>query len=90
MTPPPLAERHDPEVARLLGEQVSRALGMVAYAQADDTLLVATANPDDTLADRVARAISGRDVQLIAAADDEIAAVLDEVFGAGRRVIRRA
>lgn len=81
--PPALAEQHDPEAARLLGEQASRALGMVAYAQVDDTLLVATSNPDDTLANRVARAISGRDVQLIAAAEDEIAAVLDEVFGAG-------
>ncbi len=72
--------RHDPTVARLLSERVSRALGVVAYGLEGSTLLVASASTGDDVAARVAQAVPGYDVRLVQATPEVIDALLAEAF----------
>lgn len=75
--------RHDPTVARLLSERVSRALGVVAYGLEGTTLLVATASVDEQTRTHVENAVPGYNVRLVEASVEVIDALLAEAFPSG-------
>ena len=72
----------DPEVARQLGERVSRRLGVLALGVDGDTVDVATAAPFDASTLATVEAICGRTPVPVVAPPDRIAERLGEVFGA--------
>jgi glycosyltransferase XagB len=77
----PLTRDVDLTVARRIPEAVSRTLRLVACATEGDTLVVATATPEDDLAGRIAAATAGCEVRLVGASADVVDALLAEAFG---------
>ncbi|MBJ7472163.1 MAG: glycosyltransferase [Solirubrobacteraceae bacterium] len=74
--------RHDPTVARLLSERVSRTLGVVAYGLEGDTLLVASSSTSAEVAERVAQSVPGYEIRLVEASQVIVDALLDEAYPA--------
>ncbi|WP_205696578.1 glycosyltransferase family 2 protein [Conexibacter sp. SYSU D00693] len=72
----------NPLAARLLGPEVCRQYLMLPVAYVDGVVTVATAAPADDLSREVAASLTGRPVRFVVAAEDELLAAIDRLFGA--------
>lgn len=77
----PVSRELDRAIAARIPEDVSRALHLVACGIDGDTLVVATATPEDELSGRIAAATAGCEVRLVGATSETVDALLTEAFG---------
>ena len=70
------------EAARLLPEAICRGLRVLPLASTNGELVLATVAPLDPLGRALARALSGRETQLVVATPSALERALDRVFGA--------
>src|SRR3954468_1624 len=88
-------DRINPLVAQAMPEDVCRIFGVLPVSYADGVLTVATAQPADSLALRVAHAAAdGRGfvapLRVLVLAPDRLERAMDRVFGAGNGSMGRA
>jgi type IV pilus assembly protein PilB len=73
----------DPAAGEILPASLARQYRVVAIKRKFGTPVVATADPDDRLAQETVREAIGRDFISVVASQDQIGAYLDQLFGSG-------
>lgn len=71
----------NPLAAHLLSERICRHFTILPLTYTDGVVTVATATPADEGARDVARHLTGRDVRLVVAPEEEILRAIEETFG---------